>query len=281
MKVNAKSYPHPVLGNEDDIKGIFKVDFKYELGRNEVVLTPAFTLKNKTIENLISKKRASFVTEVECRSTFFRVSFSTNDSIANFSVPAKNLRERVSVSFYVCADEDIKNYKPDDCHADYEGISFEIEKGDVLAVGGYCAFIAEKNFDPLRPPVSSFMSIREGRCHEGPIEIDYTSDKIIVELSKADWQNFINVKTQKIAEGVLHSSVVLPVLVDAIYKVEFNGSDYGEQNWFGRLEAILDSKGLKNKEPFEAAQKILDNPSARNFQSINSMLELNSEENND
>ena len=125
------------------------------------------------------------------------------------------------------------------------------------------------------------MSIREGRCHEGPIEIDYTSDKIIVELSKADWQNFINVKTQKIAEGVLHSSVVLPVLVDAIYKVEFNGSDYGEQNWFGRLEAILDSKGLKNKEPFEAAQKILDNPSARNFQSINSMLELNSEENND
>lgn len=281
MKVNAKSYPHPVLGNGDDIAGIFKVDFNYELGRNEVVLSPAFTLKNKTIENLINKKKASFVMEVECRNTFFRMSFSTDNPAEKFSIPAKNLRERVSVGFYVCATEDIKNYTPDGSHSDYQGMPFEIEKGDVLAVGGYCAFIAEKNFDPLRPPVSSFMSIREGRCHEGPIEIDYTSDKITIELSKADWHNFINVKSQKVAEGVLHASVVFPVLVDAIYKVENFGSEYNDQNWFGRLEAILDSKGLKNKEPFEAAQKILDNPSARNFQSINSMLGLNSAENND
>lgn len=281
MKVNAKSYPHPVLGNEDDIKGNFKVDFVYELGKSEIILSPTFTLKNKTIESLVNKKKASFIMEVECRNTFYRNSFATNSLAEKFSIPANNLRERVSVGFYVCANEDIKNYNPEGSHSDYQGQPFEIEKGDVLAVGGYCSFIAAKNFDPLRPPVSSFMSIREGSCHEGPIEVDYEADKIVVELSKADWRNFANVKSQRVAEGTLHASVVLPVLVDAIYKVENYSSEYGDQNWFGRLDAILEAKGLKNREPFEAAQKILDNPSARNFQSINSMLGINAAENND
>jgi hypothetical protein len=280
MKVNTKSYPHPVLGNGDDIQGSFKAVFTYELCRETVILNPVFALENKTVENLVKKGKAAFVTEAECRSTFFRASFSSTNPSEKFVIPAKILRERVSVGFYICANEDIKNYKPEGCHADYEGMPFEIEKGDVLAVGGGCDFIAEKNFDPLRPPVSSFMSIREGRLHEGPIEIDYTSDKITIELSKSDWQNYGNIRSQKVAEGALHASVVLPVLVDAIYKVQTEASNYGDQNWFGRLDAILDSKGLKKREPFEAAQKILDNPSARNFQSINSMLGFNSAEDN-
>ncbi len=280
MKVNTKSYPHPVLGNGDDIQGTFKVDFTYELGRDSVSLNPIFTLSNKTLESLIKKGKASFVAEAECRSTFFRDSFATGNNIEKFTIPSRLLRERVSVGFFICANEDIKNYKPDGCHPDYQGMPFDVEKGDVLAVGGNCEFIAEKDFDPLRPPVSSFMSIREGRCHEGPIEIDYTSDKITIELSKSDWQNYINIRNQKVAEGTLHASVVLPVLIDAIYKVKEGSSDYADQNWFGRLDAILVAKGLRSKEPFEAAQKILDNPSARNFQSISSMLEFNSAEEN-
>ena len=55
MKVNAKSYPHPVLGNGDDLGGSFKVEFPYELGREEVTLNPTFILKNTALEELIKK----------------------------------------------------------------------------------------------------------------------------------------------------------------------------------------------------------------------------------
>jgi len=279
MKVNFKSYPYPVLGNEDDIAGSFGVEFHYELGKEEIIINPVFVLENATIESLMGKGKASFISEVECRSTFFRKSFSTRNATERFSIPSRALRERVIVGFYICADEDISGYSPKECHSDYEGSSFDIEKGDVLALGGYCSFIAEKNFDPLRPPVSSFMSIMEGNNHEGPMEIDYEPDKITMILSKTDWKNYMDVRGQKDAEGILHSSIVFPVLIDAIHQVQNGNDDYCEKNWFGRLEAIIDAKGLRDKEPFDAAQKILENPVARSFQGINLLLATDENEN--
>ncbi len=278
MKVNAKSYPHPVLGNEDDLTGSFNVDFRYELGRKEVALLSAFSIKSPALEELIRKNRASFFVELECRSTFFRTCFSTREPRERFSIPATRVRERVTVGFYVCADEDISGYRPSDCHPDYEGTAFDVEKGDVLATGGFCSFIAEKDFDPLRPPVSSFMAIREGRHHEGPMEVDYDEEKITIELSRADWQEYAsNIRRQKVAEGVLHASIVLPVLVSAIQHIKDRNPDYEGKNWFGRLETILETKGLRERDPLEAAQKILDNPVTRALSGLVALFEPGSE----
>lgn len=275
MSVNSKSYPHPVLGNEDDAEGSFNVEFKYELSKEAVFLNTVFNLQNENIEKLIKQGMAAFIMEVECRSSFFRTSFSAKSKTERFSIPSRLLRERVSVSFYVCASENIKDYIPSGCHPDYEGARFEIEKGDVIAAGGNCSFIAEKSFDPLRPPISSLMSIREGSRHAGPMEIDYGPEKITVELSKDDWREYIEVKKQNLAVSTLHASIVLPVLIDAIYQVQKGNSEFEDKSWYGRLEAILDAKGLNGREPFEAAQRILDNPASRNFQSINEMLDVN------
>lgn len=278
MKVNAKSYPHPVLGNGDDLGGNFNVELPYELSRDAVVLHPSFSLKNRAIEDLLRKGKAAYTAEVECRSTFYRRSFSLGIQEESVSIPAKLLRERVTVGFYVCATQDIKGYKPSDPHADYEGSEFDIDAGDVLAVGGYSSFIAEKAFDPLRPPVSSFMSIMEGGLFEGPMEIDYEQDKITVVLSKADWAAYLGARGQKPVHGILHASIVLPALVDAIHKMQDHGSDYEHTNWYGRLEAILESKKLQDKDPFEAAQRILDNPSARSFRGIEALTSTTDEE---
>ncbi len=279
MKVEFKQYPYPVLGNGDDLGGFFKVSsFHYELSKDAVVINPTFSLKNQAIEKLIRGGKASFVAEVQSRSTFFRTSFSTNKSIESFSFPAQKVRDRVTVEFYVCANEDIEAYQPSDSHPAYEGAVFEIEKGDVLAVGGAVAFPADKNFDPLRPPVSSFMSIREGSQHEGPLQIDYESEKITIILSKEDYRKYYDVRNQKPAEGMLHGAIVFPVLVDAIYQVRNQNSAYEAQPWFVRLETVLEAKGLREKEPIEAAQKILDNPAARSFGSMASLLEINTDE---
>lgn len=278
MKVNSKSYPHPVLGNGDDLGGYFKVEFPYELGREEVVLNPTFSLKNSGLEELIKKGKASFIAEVECRSTFFRKSFSTRDTNAKFSIPAKSLRERVTVGFYICADQDIKGYKPTEAHSDYEDAPpFDIEAGSVLAVGGYSSFIAEKSFDPLRPPVSSFMSIMEGFHHEGPMQVDYDQEKITIVLSKADWKSYLEVRAQKAAQGILHGTIVFPALVDAIYKIR-SSDDYEGTNWYGRLDAILEARGLQDKDPFEAAQKILDNPATRSLAGIDTLTSMTDDE---
>lgn len=279
MKVNAKSYPHPVLGNGDDLGGIFRVEMTYELSRDAVTLNPVFVLKNAGIEELIKKNRASFVAEVECRSTFYRRSFSTRNLSEKISIPAKLLRERVTVNFSVCADQDMRGYKPTDAHSDFSGASpFELEAGDILAVVGQISFTADKSFDPLRPPVSSFMSIREGSHHEGPMQLDYESEKVTIILSKADWKEYLGVRGQKPVQGILHSAIVLPALVGAICKVQSGADDCHDMNWYGRLDSILDAKSLKDKDPFEAAQIILENPASRGFSGINALINTSGEE---
>ena len=278
MKINLKSYPHPVLGNGDDLSGVFSVDFRYELSKQDVALICVFDLKSKAVEELIKKGKASFIVEAECTSTFYRNGFSTQKTADKFIIPSKLLRERVTVGFYICSNEEIANYQPSDCHPDYKGLKFDIEKGDVLAVGGYCSFIAEKEFDPMRPPLSSFVAVVEGIRHTGPMEIDYSSDKITIELSKADYKNYCDTVREKAVQGVIHASIVLPVLADAIYQVNGRDNDHADRNWFGRLESILESKGLANKPPLEAAQIILESPMARNFESILSLLNFNNTE---
>ncbi len=277
MRVNAKSYPHPVLGNEDDLAGSFDVDFRYQLWRKEIALQPSFSIKSQAIDELIRKDKASYFIEVECRNTFFRTCFSTRKPMERFSIPAARVRERVTVGFFVCADEDINGYRPSDCHPDYEGTAFDVEKGDVLATGGFSSFIAVKDFDPLRPPVSSFMAIREGRHHEGPMEVGYDEEKIEIELSKADWREYAGIRSRKQAEGVLHAAIVLPVLVNAVQLVQSGNADYEGKNWFGRLQTILETKSLRDRDPLEAAQKILDNPVARALSGFAALLEPGSE----
>ncbi len=279
MKVSTKSFPHPVLGNEDDVGGEFKLaEFRYELGKEEVVLNPVFSLKNKAIEDLIKKEKASFVVEVECRGTFYRTSFSSRETTSRFVIPANRIRERVTVGFYICADQDIANYRPSESHPDYGSNAFDVEAGDVLGVGGYCSFIAEKSYDPLRPPVSSFMSIREGTFHEGSAQIDYTDDKIAIVLSKSDWKHYADVRGQKVSEGMLHASVVLPVLVDAVYQVRDENGYYIDKNWHSRIAATIEAKGLQDKSAYEVAQKILEYPLDRSFKSIEGLLEVTEDE---
>ena len=278
MKNNLKSYPHPVLGNGDDINGTFAVQFNYGLTREDVSFNSHFELKNKALEELIKNGKATYVLEIECPAVFFRTSIKTGEVLNRFSLSAKRLREKVTVGFYICADDDIPTYKPTECHPDYMDATFEIEKGDILAFGGSCSFIAEKTFDPLRPPVSSLFTITYGACHHGPMQIEYDSAKIGIILSKSDYQAYNSVRNQTTSQGILHASIVFPVLMDAISQVKANNTDYSDKNWYSRLAAVLDAKKLRDMDPFDSAQKILDNPISRSFSGINSLFDLGNEQ---
>lgn len=278
MKVKNISYPHPVLGNEDDVSGKFDPSYTRAMGRDLVALRFEFKLQNKTLEKLLKEKRAVFTVEVECASTFFRTVFSTYEKEAVFQIDAAKIREAVSLGFFIRATEPIKNYVIDGCHPDYKGFSFEIDPGDVLAIAGYSEFIAEKDFDPLKPSISSFIAIKENTKREhGLMEVDYDDpEKITIRLAKSDWRNYLAVKTRKSAASVLHASIVLPVLADAILLVEKGDELSQDSHWFKRLNIILEQKSLSDeKSPLVAAQKILQLPIERG---LGGMIELSDQE---
>lgn len=269
MKAKNISYPHPILGNEDDMQGEFKPSFRHALKREKIGLKVGFALNNKTLERLIQEHKAAFIIEVECGSTFFRSHFSTFEKEAEFAVPSSRVRELVNVGFYIRAVEPISGYMPEGCHPDYKEFSFEIGIGDVLAVGGFTSFIPEKEFDPLKPSVSSFMAIKRGNHQGGPMVVDYGDhDKIIIKLSQSDWENYILVKGRTSVAPILHSAIVLSVLADAINLVKNHDNEASGNHWFQRLEVIMQQKGLLDEEPLASAQLILNSPVGRGLISL-------------
>ena len=269
MKVKNISYPHPVLGNEDDVQGSFSVTSRHGLGRKKIRLTIEFKLENKTLEDMVKKKLAMYTIEVECSGTFYRKNFMIFDNKNPFIIEedAHKMRGSVSVKFYIRANETIEKYEIEGCHSDYTGFQFSISKGDILAQGGKTLFSADKEFDPLKAAVSSFISVREDTKNaDGPMVIDYDDpEKIYIKLSRKDWKKYQELKGTKWIAPIIHSSIVLPVLADALKIVIDNDSDRQGSRWFEMLNIILQQKSLMDDEPLIAAQKILDGPINRCF----------------
>lgn len=263
MKAKNISYPYPVLGNDDDAKGIFDVSFKHALRRDEVVLKTSFKLENGTLEKLMKQGKAVFSAEVECPGTFLRKTFITHERSAEFSIPADAVRGHISVAFYIRAVEPVLRYEIDGCHPDYKGFKFDLSAGEVLAIGGFTSFDAEKDFDPLRPAISSLIAIKPGTHKDGPMAIGYNEDKILIKLSRNDYANYSAIKGRTLLAGVLHASIVLPVLADAIRLVMDKDEESQGMHWYRRIEIILRQQQLEDEDPLSAAQKILKSPVER------------------
>jgi hypothetical protein len=276
MAATSKSYPFPVLGNEDDIKGLFKPLMRYTLEPNEVVIECEFELSNPTIEKLISEDNAAYFVQVECGNTFYRRTFTSTEPRLKLNIEAGDLRERVDVSFCVCAVQDIQDYSPDGIHPDLAGEPTAVEKGDVLADGGTGSFMADKTFDPLKAPVSSFMKIKEGNEKSAPMAIEYGGDQIIIKLSKDDYKNYVFAR--KFAPSSLHSSLVLPALIDVLYIINKDDGRYEGAQWFDRIKQICRERDIVLDDPLIAAQRMLGKPVERGLKEVKTLSSDNSED---
>jgi hypothetical protein len=266
MRAANKSYPFPVLGNEDDISGLFKPKMKYTLEPDKIYIDCEFELTNPSIERLISDNQASYFVQVDCSNTFYRRTFTTNQSKMMIAVDSGELRDKVEVSFCVCATVDIRGYQPDGIHPDLVGEPAFVEKGDVLADGGTGAFMADKTFDPLKTPVTSFMKIKQSNQKDAPMSIDYGDDQIIIELSENDHKDYVYAR--KYAVDTLHSSLVLPALIDALYVINMDDGEYEGAPWFSRIKQICRERDIDMGDPLIAAQRMLGKPVARGLAEI-------------
>jgi hypothetical protein len=271
MKVKNVSYPYPVLGNEDDVEGAFNINFSHIQGNDKINLIVKIQLKNPTLEKAIEHKKACFFLEIECNSTFYRTSYKSYEYKNIFELDAKKVRDRVTVKFFIRAMENLPNYSIFGCNPDYTGLTFDISKGDVLAVGGVSSFIAEKGFDPLRPIVASFVVVKEGHHDDGEIIPDFSnSNRIIIKLSKKDWSRYRILKGRTWMSPIIHACIVFPVLAEAIRRINLDDPDIEETRWCGRLKTILEQKQLPLDDPFHSAQKILQYPLDRSLTQIES-----------
>lgn len=273
MRLSSRSYPHPVVGNRDDVPGAaFQAVLEMTTDKEAVYIDATVNCSSKTINDLVEKNDASLVLHVECGNTLYRRVFEFHNGPYRAQIPADNLNDSVEVNVFAKANRDISGYQVDASHPDYGSVTFDVENGDILAVGEGQVFYLDAPFDALSP-IGSIMEIHEAQ-KEGdlPMQVDFNGPKIQIMLSKKDFADYKLLKTNEGLLVTLTTTIVLPVLIEAIRVLQDDCED--DLRWVRALRRRIESAGLKlDDEPLELAQNILELPVKRTLSAARMLAE--------
>lgn len=272
MKYNNRLYPHPVLGIMDDIKGEFSCNLSVESNKEKIILKPSFHVSNQDIEKLIKLGKATICLHLYCRGTLYRKNWIIKDLVSDeIKIDSDNLNGETEVDFFICSNYESLKYKNSQSNEIFDDNEFELEKGDIIAYGGKGKFFANKSPEQLKA-ISSIMRIKKGKFKNGPFFNDYDDKYIIVHLSETDYELYDELKENKNFINILHTSIVLPSLIEAIYFIssEESGATINkESDWYKILEKNI--KEAKGNTILEKVQKVLELPLNREFLSLENL----------
>src|SRR5262245_38058490 len=131
MKFGDVTFPYPVLGVGDAVKGKFGLNPFPEI--TSTVESYSITVNcqhdNGDLSALVEAGKAEFLCEATCSNTLYRQIFTSNRNELQFEIQKKQLKGRVLFSCVLVAKEAISDYKNSESHPDYDGFRFEIENG--------------------------------------------------------------------------------------------------------------------------------------------------------
>jgi hypothetical protein len=279
MKFSDISFPHPILGVSDTISGIvgFLKDPGIESYKDNYKIKIECLHDNADLSRLILEKQAEYFCEVNCSSTLYREIFKSDSNSIEFEISKKQVKGKVEFICLLVSKKNISNYVNSCAHIDYEGYTFNIDKGDILAFFGAYSFNADIKYERLKA-VSEILTVIENS------DVDYANivldnPKIEVQLPTAEYELFAGKYSHEEKYiPIFHSSIVLPSLLTALYNLKLHKEQFWAKAIAYRLENEKEFANLSIEEPEnipEIAQKLLGNPINRLMVGIDNIELIN------
>ncbi|PZE20323.1 hypothetical protein [Paenibacillus xerothermodurans] len=272
MQINYRQYPHPVLSYfaDDVIDSDFQASLKSSKTQNSYIFEAQCITSSDGINKLLNEKKACYAFHFECSTTRYRKVFRSFDSSFTFQLPADTIEGKVQICSFILASENMDHYFLAEFHPDYEGHTFSIKKGDVLAIDAERTFFAEKEYDPLRR-IPSIFTVQPTRGENAmPFDMDSSGHKIIIKLSEDNFEYYKTISLNQNLQSLLSSLIIMPALVSILETLknavdqEF---DLEECRWYRVIKSRLKELGIDidNKSTFSdstlaVAQKLIGEP---------------------
>ena len=250
MEINQRAYPHPVLSHfgDDITDSVFQGVVEAKTSKSSYVFNATFKTNNDDLVALVDQKKAEYAVHVECNSTRYRNIFSSNSEKFSFEVPANMIDGRVQICSLILASKPIPKYKNTNFHPDYGKLTFNIRKGDTLAVGHDRTFTADKKVDPLRRVASIFSIVQDDNPTAKAMDIDSSGPKVLIKLSQENFASYLALKHEATYRPVLNAAIVLPALVAVIEIIRNSDADgfetISELRWFLVISRKLRDMGI-------------------------------------
>ena len=269
------NYPYPVIREyiEDYKNTIFTGKLTVQLESEGYVIHPSFDIENNEIRELIEKNFLTYAVEVQCVSTWFRRLYRV-DNNQEIHLNSMEIHERVEITPCIIANRDIPEFVNDDFEEEYQGMSFEINIGDIIGIGSRRTFDALYQNDIIKNG-TSIVSIASSDVKK-EITSDFTGNIIQITLPKDQYSDYMDCGYNKIKYKLLNAILIIPVLVEAIGIIANDERDSDEtsgfetKSWYKtivvNLKRYAESDENKYKQlldkPFSSAELLLGNNSA-------------------
>ena len=270
MDIRYRLYPYPILSDAaDDYKDSqFVFEVQKKLGIHEIILEISMKLENEGLAELVRTDRTEYVVHIECPYTSYREAIKFQDTEYVRKIPEKNLNGKVSVCAFLVAKVNLKNYFNQDWNEVYKGLSFDLERGSILAIGGQYDLHVMKEMENLVRVPSVFTICRSAADSREEMKIDIADHKIAITLNSESFQNYKILAAMPGFQSVLHSMLIFPALLYVFETLTREGTeDFESRRWFRVIEKILKKDDITLNEDtlntipsYELAQKLLDLP---------------------
>lgn len=277
MDTNNKLFPYPIMSgyNDDYLDNCFNVEIETIKDINNLAITLTYDLKNDELKELIDSKKLEVVYRIECSISSYRKIVKAKNIETKFLINNNEITGKVNVTSYIVATENIENFTNKNFNEDYEGVSFYIAKGNIVAIGDSFSIIVDKDTDDLGNVPSIFSIIRRDTDLDRGMEIEIQDDKIKILLDTDTFSNYRNIVGTPSLLPIVHSSIILPALIYTLENVKQNASEFEDLGWFKSIRNKLrksniefDEVYLEQVTSYEIAQKILDMPISKAFGAI-------------
>lgn len=240
MQINNVSFPHPVLGLNDDFVGEnYLAEIEIAPTKSVMKFKIHHKVDDKTIVNLISDKKISYCVEINCPSTFYRESFLSDSSLQEFEISQELLRGKFYITFYISSNLDYLEYNNEKFNPEYKGERFEIYKGDVIAYGGNTTFTAIKDWNALKS-LKTYMTI-QGGSETDYMEVILGPEKITIQITDAEFDKYKNIINYEDIPTIIHSSIVYPALLYTLHQISSNQEREEGKEWYEFLKFKRDN----------------------------------------
>lgn len=292
MNITNRLYSYPVLCYEKDdyYDSVFDATLDTSHSTvNSLLIKLHFELKNKEIRSLMLNKKAEFAMHIECPTTSFRTTISSEiRSDIEYPIPYRNLNGKVELVAFVLATENIEGFVSEDWNEDFEGLKFDIPKGSILAFYNLPDLIISKDDQDLMKS-SSIFSVTRRNCDAAlPINIELSGEKIQIGLTSKEYDFYTKFANVDEARPIVNALVVLPVLVQTFEELRQDGkeNEYIDKGWYISLEKAYKKKGVNlqqmllegEKTSLEYAQEAMELPITNALDCLDDLFANNEED---
>ena len=268
-----KSFPYPVLGNSNDFESNINFILRARYGSKnrayEFFTNVSFDSFRVDYDKLISDEKIQLSILVYNPQTFFRKFYTKFQKDMMISIPVDEIRGKTYLTAYLTPLEDLINFEPEGKNTSfYGGNSFDINSAGILAVSNTLSLFLEPKFKKQnKENAKHIITFRGSKSLKTTFEVsNWDGDQLIVEIPEKVYNNWQNHANNKDFLHIQQCSIYLPVLMEAILKIEQDDDEgYEDKKWYYVIEKLIGGSEVHENDDISKKAQVIMNGPINNF----------------